>query len=456
MKNPWIFPAATLVVGAVGGYISGQNMSSTDKTEMAEGSIIKTRSSTRDGASAGESGKRGKRTMSLAEISKLPGNSNRIQALMEYFAGLSPEQLEEEARKLENLPMNERIMASFLLFGHWAEVDPTAAMAFSNTMGFGGMFVRPTILQSWASVDPANAAKYYAENPREFSMMGMMGGGRGPGGQGGAAIIASEWARQDPMAALAWANTLTTEKGQALSAVVGEVAKTDPKKATEMLATMDAADRAGAYRTVAEQYGASNFSEAQAWVRTLPADEQDAAMASAIRGLAQNDPLAASKQVSLMAEGDAKNRAIPDIVGNLSRVDPQAAAEFIKQQTSASAQQESMRPLMSTWVAQDSQAALAFATSLPAGDVQDSAYISYVWNNNSAAPADQIQVAKAISDERDRSRAISIAAGRWMREDAAAATTFIQQSADIPDDAKQRIISGDVGWDGGRGRGRGR
>ncbi len=147
--------------------------------------------------------------------------------------------------------MNERIMASFLLFGHWAEVDPTAAMAFSNTMGFGGAFVRPTILQSWASVDPANAAKYYAENPREFARMGMMGGGRGPmGGQGPASIIASEWARQDPAAALAWASTLTTEKGQAMNAVVGEVAKTDPKKAAEMLAT-----RALTVREVAHRVG---------------------------------------------------------------------------------------------------------------------------------------------------------------------------------------------------------
>ena len=162
--------------------------------------VRKTRSSSRSESPVGQqSGKRANRPGGTDAISRLPGSSNRIQALMEFYASLTPGQLEEEARKLENLPMNERIMASFLLFGRWAETDPTAAMAFSNTMGFTGMFVRPTILQSWASVDPANAAKYYAENPREFAMMGMMGGGRGPmGGQGPASIIASEWARQDP------------------------------------------------------------------------------------------------------------------------------------------------------------------------------------------------------------------------------------------------------------------
>ena len=428
MKNPWILPAATLVVGAIGGYITGNNTSPADTQSAAENTTVRTRSTSRPDSAADVNGKRSKRISGVEEVSRLPGNSSRIQALIEFYSGLSPEQLEEEARKLENLPMNERIMASFLLFGRWAEVDPTAAMAFSNTMGFGGAFVRPTILQSWASVDPANAAKYYLENPREFAMMGMMGGGRGPmGGQGPASIIASEWARQDPAAAMAWASSLTTDKSQAMSAVVGEVAKTDPAKAAEMVASMEGDDKGRAYRTVAEQYGASNFSEAQAWIRTLPADEQDGALAAAISGLAKNDPQAAAKQVALMPDGDSKNHAIADVVGPLARVDPAAAAEFLKQHGSEEAQQDSMRELMPSWVAQDSAAALNYASSLPAGDVRDSALRSYVWSNNTAAPADLVQVAEGIADERDRSRTVGMTVGRWMREDPAAAKAYVEQ-----------------------------
>jgi hypothetical protein len=455
MKNPWILPAVTLVVGAIGGYISGTNISpSSERSADEDGSAVRTRSNRADSAMAAN-GKRTKRISDASEIGRLPGNSSRIQALMEFYSGLTPEQLEEEARKLENLPMNERIMASFLLFGRWAEVDPTAAMAFSNTMGFGGAFVRPTILQSWASVDPANAAKYYLDNPREFAMMGMMGGGRGPmGGQGPASIIASEWARQDPAAAMAWASSLTTDKSQAMSAVVGEVAKDDPAKAAEMVASMDGDDKGGAYRTVAEQYGAANFSEAQAWIRTLPADEQEGALAAAIEGLATKDPQAAAKQVTLMADGDTKDRAISDVVGPLARLDPQAAAEFLKQHGSENAQENSMRDLMPSWVAQDSSAALGYATSLPAGDVRDSALQSYVWSNNTAAPADLVQVAESITDERDRDRTVGVTVGRWMREDPEAATSYVQGSTVLSDDAKERILEGGNFW--GRGRGRGR
>lgn len=456
MKHPWILPAVTLLVGTIGGYISGKNTSPAKEPGTAENSSPRTRTSHRPDSSLAENGKRStKRPAGLSEIGRLAGSSNRLQAMMDFYAGLSPDQLEVEARKLENLPMNERIIASFLLFGRWAEVDATSAMAFTNTMGFGGAFVRPTILQSWASVDPANAAKYYAQNPREFAMMGMMGGGRGPmGGQGGASIIASEWAKQDPTAALAWANSLTTEKNQALSAVVGEVAKTDPAKAAGMLQTMEGTDKSSAYRTVAEQYGASNFSEAQSWIRTLPADQQDAALASAISGLSRNDPQAAAKQVALMSDGDAKDRAISDVVGPLARLDPQAAADFLKQ-GSEDAQQNSMRELMPSWVAQNPSAALSYASSLPVGDVRDSALQSYVFANNSAAPADLIQSAESISNERDRSRTIGMTVNRWMREDEPAAKAYIEQTTAIPEESKQRLLEGGSLWGRGRGRGRG-
>lgn len=461
MKNPWIFPAATLLVGAAGGYISGKNTAPSAGQATSESSARKTRSSSRSEASSETQGKHANRPGNIQDITRIPGSNNRIQALMDLYAGMTPSQLEEEARKLENLPMNERIMASFLLFGRWAETDPTAAMAFSNTMGFAGGFVRPTILQSWASVDPANAAKYYASNPREFAMMGMMGGGRGPmGGQGGASIIASEWAKQDPAGAMAWANSLTTEKSQALSAVVGEVAKSDPKKAAEMLAGMSGDDMGRAYDSVAAQYGASNFSEAQAWIRTLPADEQAGALAAAIGGLSNTDPEAASKQIAQMQAGDEKDRAVEAVVEDWARINPQAAADFLKTQESERAQRDGLRQLMPAWVAQNAGAALTYANSLPQGNVRDSALQSYVWSNNSANPSDLVKVAEGIADEGDRSRTMGMAYGRWMREDETAAKAAVEQSTTLSDEAKQRILDGRGMWGGGpggggRGRGRG-
>lgn len=456
MKNTWIIPVATLAVGAVGGYISGKGSDSGGNAQTTEASAARTRSSNRpetSGASA-EAAKKS-RNLSAEQIARMPGNSSRIQAMLEFYQGLSADQLAEEATKLDALPMNERIMASILLFGRWSEVDPTAAMSFSNTMGFAGAFVRPTILQSWASVDPANAAKYYAENPREFAMMGMMGGRGGPGGgQNGASIIAAEWARQDPEAAMAWASSLGADKGEAMNSVISEMAKTDPRKAAGMISKMDPEDQANAYRTVAAQYGALDFAEAQSWIRSLPADEQAAALASAIGGLSNTDPAAAAKQISLMPEGDARDRATNDIVGDLARVNPQAAADFLKTQESDRAQRDGMRELMPTWTNQNPAAALAYAQSFPQGRTRDSAIGAYVWSNNTSPPADLIKVAETIEDDGDRDRTVGIAYMRWMREDATAAKASIAASTVLSDEAKERITNGGGMWGGGPGRGR--
>ena len=463
MKNPWFLPATALALGAVGGFISGKNTAGRDSSESAAAeSAIRMRSAGRENPGGAENAsRRASRKMRAEDISRIPGASNRMEALMQYYADLGPDELEDAARKLDGLPMNERIMASFLLFSRWAEVDPTAAMAFSNTMGFAGGFVRPTILQAWASGDPQNAAKYYAENPREFAMMGMFGrGGRGPmGGQGGASIIASEWARQDPDAAMAWAGSLGAEKDEAMSAVIGEVAKDDPQKAAGMIATMDG-DKGEAYRIVAEQFGGKDFDEAAAWVRTLPADEQNDALGAAIRGLSNVDPDAAAVEVAKMEDGGAKNRAVREVVEDLARIDPASAGEFLKTQNDEGVLRDGMRELMSSWVNRDANAALAYANSFGAGSVRDNALQSFVWTNNSSNPSELVKVAETIEDEGDRERTVGVAVSKWLREDEAAAKEYAAQSSALSDEAKERIAEGRDfmgrgGWGrGGRGRGR--
>ena len=71
-------------------------------------------------------------------------------------------------------------------------------------------------------------------------------------------------------------------------------------------------------------------------------------------------------------------------------------------------------------------------------------------SNSGAEPAETISVAETITDERDRNRAIGVAAVRWMREDEVAAKAYVEESTVLSDDAKERITSG-RGLDGGRG-----
>lgn len=455
MKNSWLALLGALVVGGAIGFISGKNTAPAPTASSPEESATRTRSGSRDLEAAAQSHKKSARKTDPTAISRLAGSSNRVQALLDFYGGLSPEQLAEEAAKLENLPINERLIASFLLFGRWAEVDASAAMAFSNTMGMAGGFVRPTILQSWASVDPVTAAQYYLQNPREFAAMDMMAGGRGPmGGQGASAIIASEWARQDPAAAMAWASSLANGKGAAMISVISEVAKTDPGKASEMIEKMDVADRAGAYRDVALKYGALDFSNSQSWIQTLPAAEQAGAMASAIQGLASKDPQAAFREINKMANGASKDQAITTAIKELGRNDPQAAAALVTSQTSPLAQRNALREFMPAFTSQNPTAARAYIDTFGPGPVRDRAAQEYVFANTTQPARELMTLADSITDEGDRSRAVGITAMRWMREDAPAAKTYIQGSTSLPDDAKQRLMNGGGFWSPGGGGGR--
>jgi hypothetical protein len=454
MKNPWLLPAAALLVGGAGGFIAGKSGDAT--ADSSSGKVEAAARSARPATGSSTAEAQVNRSRSLDDILRTPGQNGRIQALLDYYQNLSPEQLEEEAAKLEGMPMNERIMASLLLFGRWAEVDPHAALAYSDKIGMGGMFVKPTILQSWASTDPASAAKYFAENPREFQMMGM--GGMGGRGGSGASVIASEWAKTDPQAALAWAQSLKgRDKDQAMTSVVRELASTDPQKAVAMAATMDGEAQEDAYASIATQWGAKDFDAAEAWVKSLPASLQEDALARAIGSLANSDPVLASKKVDSMESGDAKERAITRTVDAWSRENPaQAAAWLIKQGDDVD--DDAVRGLVRNWATQDDKGVLAFIQQQPAGDLRDEATQSYIWSNRSDNYQNVLSLAESIEDNNQRQRAIAVSAERWMQTDPDAAKAYIQQSPYLSDQAKRRLEQGrgfrGPGGQGGPGGGR--
>jgi len=455
MKMQWLMGTAALLVGAAGGYLAGKAGSEAAAAGEQPKMETKTARSGMGSRSSGASapGEATKRVRSLREIAHEPGQMGRVQALLDRFSKLTPDQFAAEAKSLETLDMPERLMASYLLYAKWAEVAPQEAMAQANKMGFSGAMVRPTVLQGGASVDPAGAAQYVADNPRDFAMMGG-GFGRGPGGgQSATAIIAGEWAKQDPTGALAWAQSVQTDRSQAVASVLRQVAVADPRKAADLVASLPADERNSSYDSIASSWGGKNWSEAEAWIKTLPTDQQASAMSAAVRGLAGSDAVAASREIASIPAGDGRSRAVDTVVANWSRDDPAAAARWLMQQNDPAAQRDSMRNLMTNWAQSDNTAAQAFIQAQPVGEVRDSAVSSYVWSNRNANPQQVMQLAETVQDEGSRTRAVDVAAMRWMREDPTAAKAYIQQSTAISDDAKTRILEG-RGNGGGRGRGR--
>ena len=450
MKNTVTIGIAALLAGAAGGYLAGKaGAPATDTNAAAETALRDTKTS-RPGASQSAAADSAKRARSVEDVMREPGQLARMQSLMELYAGMDAAQLQAEAGKLEGMPMAQRFMASFLLFGRWGEVDPQGALAFANTMGFQGAFVRPTVLQSWASVDPENAAKYFSENPREFATMGFGPGGGGPGGDSGASVIASEWAKLDPEAALAWANTLNgRDKSAALNSVISEMAAKDPTKAAQVAATLTGDDQIRAYSEIAEKWSSTDFAAAEAWIQTLPAESRDRALASALETLALTDPEGAAAKVASLPEGRERDGAIEDIAGPWARKDPAAAAAWVSQQTTED-MDDAIRAVIGPWAGQDSAAALTWIQSQPQGELRDEATATYIWSNRSADPQTSIQLAETISDEGTRNRSLWMSYNTWLREDRETAAAAVQNSTSLSDEAKERLLNDR----GGQGRGR--
>lgn len=453
MKATVLGPIAALVVGGAAGFIAGQNTGGSDASDQKEASEV--RGARRGGASsmigASKSSARGGRVKSLSDAMALPGQNTRLQALMDFYAGLSPAQFEEEAAKLDELPWSERIMVGYLLFARWGEKDPLSAMAYTKTMGFGGMFVTGTVMQSWAAKSPQEAADYYTENPGEFRMSGMMGGrGRG-GGMSTAGTIAAEWARQDSAGAMAWAQSLEgRDQSSAMKSVFSQAAKDDPAEAASMLSSITDPDALkDAQNSVAREWGKASWSDAQSWVSTLPADQQAGAMSQALRGLAESNPSEAATQLSSIPEGGERDNAMENIARQWSREDPAAAASWVMSEGSEDAQEESIGRVVSTWASQDSAAALEFVNEQPQGGVRDQAVSSYVMANQSGDVKGNLALAETITDERSRSRAIGMTAAGWMRDDPEAAKSYIETTEALSPESKERINR----WGSGGGRG---
>lgn len=461
MNSTIIAPVAALVIGGAAGFIAGQKNVPDPISEEATGDA---RGSWRGGAvssSSDRSGPRssGSRVRSAKEAMELPGQNNRLQALMDYYAGLDPSKFEEEAKNLEDLPWSERIMVGYLLFARWGEEDPTAAMDYTKSMGFAGMFVRGTVMQSWASKYPQDAAAYYKTNPNEFRMGGMMGGRGGKGGGSTAQIIATEWARQDSAGAMAWAQSLEgRDQREAMRGIFSQAAKEDPAKAAGMLASITDEDaKRDAQNSIAREWGGKDWDGAQSWISGLPADQQADAMARAIRGLADEDPQLASTKISAIPEGDERDEAIESIARRWGQDDPAAAADWVMKSGSEEAQTDAIGRVVASWVGQDAEAAYAFIDEQPEGGVRDKAASSYVMSNQRGDVQQNLKLAETIGDERTRSWAIGMTAASWARKDKEAATDYVESTEALSDEARTRIKqvteAGGEGW-GRRGRGR--
>lgn len=430
MKALVLASLSTLVLGGGVGYYFGK----ADTPETAEVVTEGQRSQSGERSTTVRIERQQERR-SYESIMRESSQSDRILNLVAYYQSLGPDEFLEEAEKVGRLPMSERFLAGYLLYARWGEVAPMEAIDHSRTLGFASRFVQPTILSSWAIQDPVRAAEYYSENQRDFV------GGRRRGGDAGA-NIAKEWARQDPDAALAWAQGLSgNARTSAESAVFGELAVDDPAKAAAQLdASPDLEGREAAARRIAGQWGATDFAAAKQWASSMTGEARDRALSEAVEGLATVDSLAAADEALALPEGRWRNEALESVAEEMSRENGAGAIAWLEQNGGDELLRDSMREVMPNWVAQDETAALAWVQSREEGGVRDRAAASYVFANQNADGREVIEIAQSIGDERSRNRSTRFAAEQWLATDPDGARSYIESAEGIDDNLRERLL----------------
>ena len=121
-------------------------------------------------------------------------------------------------------------LGAHMLLTRWGKEDPDGAFASLKTVGLkeaGG--TASSILGGLASIDPKRAIAWLEDPENQYANRPWMGHIL-------AGTIGKEWVRQDPDAALAWANALPdSQRRGALGGILESLASSDPQQASLMV-----------------------------------------------------------------------------------------------------------------------------------------------------------------------------------------------------------------------------
>ncbi|MEO0971644.1 MAG: hypothetical protein AAFX85_01015 [Pseudomonadota bacterium] len=220
--------------------------------------------------------------------------------------------------------------------------------------------------------------------------------------------LASKWARSEPYAALAWAQSLPeVQQRKALPSVLGTLAQHDVLAATDMVATLSGKARGDALRQVALRYAQQQPAQAMAWLGRF---EGEAGYFTSVQSVAmawlQNDPRAAVSAVSSRLEGDQLSNVVPNLMSQWTRQDPAAASAWVDQLPSE-IQAQSAQHVVSEWARRDPSSAVRWAADFdgPTRDQVLSMALSNSVSTNPAFAAEGLRWVDDIADAAAREQA---------------------------------------------------
>ena len=250
--------------------------------------------------------------------------------------------------------------------------------------------------------------------------------------------LMEEWARTDPLAALAMAETLPAGKlrTDAFTAACGAWASEHPadagKWALSHLTGTLAGDVCG---VIAEAWAQKNPVAAAAWVSGLPSGPMsEAATATVVSSWASQDPHAAAQWIASFSDSDRKTTAMSNLVSEWCSHSPDEAARWVTGRLGNPEASELTEALIGSWSSQDPQAASAWVMKL-AAELQGSAASTLISSWADTDPKAAAQWAARLPQGDSRNEAISTLASTWAAAEPENAVAWVSS---LPDSPEQR------------------
>ena len=376
----------------------------------------------------------------LQKIINAPGQLSRMEALLGFVKTLDAEGVEAALPVVRGMGRGgDQFMSMGLLMGRYAEIDPERALTYMGEQsGRERDFGTSSILRTWAATNPRAAADYLTNNV-------LNSGGDDWMLRRTAGSLASEWAKQDSDAALAWATGLPDEvKGDAMNNIVEQLTSQDPLEAAKVAMGFEGEQRERSMRTIADQWSRNEPENAVKWAESLTIEGKTQAMEEAVENWVRKDTDAAVAYMDNMDQGE-RDDIMKEVVEQWGRKGAEAqpeAAEWIASQPEGKGKVDATGEIVGQWMRSDAEAASTWLSEQPAGEAKDRGIASLLRDRSVREdPEAAVAWADSISNLEMRSEQVERSARSWLASDRAAALEYLEQSNSLSAEQKTELIN---------------
>ncbi|MDA0788741.1 MAG: hypothetical protein O2780_04695 [Proteobacteria bacterium] len=183
--------------------------------------------------------------------------------------------------------------------------------------------------------------------------------------------VMSNWAQQDPRAAIAYAQTLNSEhRDSVMPGIAGIYVSTDPRSAMTWLMSLDDLQ---IRRRAISSLPRADVNLAETWLRRVDDENMQQTLLQGIASVkADTDPEAAMQWLASQQGNAGYEAAVSNVMNQWARTSPEGSAGYLARYEQDDQFQGAFGSTASAWARRDLGSAVAWFQSLPEGPNRDS------------------------------------------------------------------------------------